>query len=130
MKVLPLGPFVCPLDGGVLEPTDGGACCAVGHRFDRAREGYFNLLPVQHKASREPGDDQTMVAARRRIVVDGLFTPLAEAVFDSVADYTRRREHKQVVRVVDAGCGEGYYLAHLRARALQSDEVRVRELAG
>ena len=27
-----------------------------GHSFDVAREGYVNLLPVQHKNSREPGD--------------------------------------------------------------------------
>jgi len=130
MQALALGPFVCPLDGAALEATAGGARCTAGHSFDRAREGYLNLLPVQHKASRDPGDDQAMVVARRRTLDDGLFRPLADTVFESVADHARRCGSERPVRIVDAGCGEGYYLAHLRRRALASDQAGVLALAG
>ena len=33
------------------------------HQFDKAKEGYVNLLPVQHKKSKNPGDDAQMVQA-------------------------------------------------------------------
>jgi 23S rRNA (guanine745-N1)-methyltransferase len=111
MKVQPLTELICPLDGAALANTSSGVRCPDGHVFDRAREGYLNLLPVQHKASRDPGDDQTMVAARRRILDDGLFAPLADAVFESVREFAGQTA--RVLRVVDAGCGEGYYLAQL-----------------
>ena len=67
MQVVPRAFFICALDGTPLLPGDGWIGCADGHRYDRAREGYFNLLPVQNKASRDPGDDKAMVAARRRV---------------------------------------------------------------
>ncbi len=117
MKIQALGPLVCPLDGAPLEDTASGARCENGHLFDRAREGYLNLLPVQHKATRDPGDDKAMVAARRRILQDGLFVPVADAVASFVYPYAAAAT--STLRIVDAGCGEGYYLAHLLAAAEQ-----------
>ncbi len=130
MKVQALAHFICPLDGAPLKRTESGVCCGTGHNFDRAREGYINLLPVQHKASRDPGDDQAMIAARRRTLDDGLFTPLADAVFETVRAYARVRAGERPLRLVDAGCGEGYYLAHLHHRAQHCDDAVSLELAG
>ena len=81
--------------------------CPSGHSFDRAREGYYNLLVVQHKASRDPGDSKPMVAARRRILDAGVYAPLAERVSARVIELARGRED---FAILDAGCGEGYYL--------------------
>lgn len=117
MKIRALGPWTCPLDGAPLQDTASGARCASGHLFDRAREGYLNLLPVQHKASRDPGDDRAMVVARHRVLEDGLFVPVADAVAAFVYQSAAAASHN--FRVVDAGCGEGYYLAHLLAAAEQ-----------
>ncbi|HLV16926.1 MAG TPA: SAM-dependent methyltransferase, partial [Pseudomonas sp.] len=58
--------LICPLCRNPLDAVENGVACATGHRFDRARQGYLNLLPVQHKKSRDPGDNQAMVEARRR----------------------------------------------------------------
>ena len=43
--------LTCPLCQAPLSRLDNGVVCPAGHRFDRARQGYLNLLPVQHKNS-------------------------------------------------------------------------------
>ncbi|MCM2319807.1 MAG: SAM-dependent methyltransferase, partial [Pseudomonas sp.] len=49
--------LICPICSGALHSLDNGVQCNHGHRFDRARQGYLNLLPVQHKKSLDPGDN-------------------------------------------------------------------------
>lgn len=102
--------LTCPLCKQPLH-TDGNSLrCAQGHSFDRARQGYFNLLPVQHKNSRAPGDNTAMVEARRRFLGAGHYAPLAERLAQLAAKY--QPEHW-----LDIGCGEGYYTARI-AQAL------------
>ena len=48
-------PLVCPLDGLALTHAAGALRCPAHHAFDLSAAGYVNLLPPQHKASREPG---------------------------------------------------------------------------
>lgn len=104
--------LACPLDGAPLASVDGGWTCPAGHRYDQAAQGYVNLLPVQHKRSRDPGDSKEMVAARRRFLEAGHYRPIADlaaraALADLPAD----------AACLDAGCGEGYYLRQLAAAA-------------
>ena len=122
--------LVCPLDGHLLEISTDAALCGAGHRFDRAREGYLNLLPVQHKASRQPGDDQAMVAARRRVLDSGIFAPLAQSVVSIVGPMISASAGQRALRVADAGCGEGYYLAHLVDAARACGEPGALSAAG
>ena len=126
MKVEPLGPFLCPLDGDPLQTDGASLVCANRHRYDRAREGYVNLLPVQSKASRDPGDDKAMVAARSRNADAGLFNPLSEALFEWLREFARQGD----LRVLDAGCGEGYALADIQRRAAQCADPATLRLAG
>jgi 23S rRNA (guanine745-N1)-methyltransferase len=100
--------------------------CPSGHSFDRAREGYYNLLVVQHKASRDPGDSKPMVAARRRILDAGVYAPVAEPVAACVVELARGREN---FAILDAGCGEGYYLDTIAA-ALKAGGLAGHRLAG
>ena len=92
-----------------------GAVCPAGHRFDRAREGYLNLLPVQGKASRDPGDDKAMVDARRRFLAAGHYSPIVEAVSARIRE--RALAAGSAMRVLDAGCGEGDCLMRIAAGA-------------
>lgn len=99
--------LICPLCAAALAVVDnGGLACPAGHRFDRARQGYFNLLPVQHKKSRDPGDNQAMVEARRRFLEAGHYAPVARRLAELAAE--RRPE-----AWLDVGCGEGYYTAQI-----------------
>lgn len=80
--------------------------CDRGHSFDYARSGYLNLLQPQDKRSKNPGDTPEAVAARRRLHDRGVTAPLLRAIGDilnaSASD-----------TVLDAGCGEGFYLGSL-----------------
>lgn len=106
--------FTCPLDGLALVRTGGSWRCDSGHCYDIAREGYINLLPVQNKKSRDPGDSKEMVAARRRFLQKDHYRLIAEATAKAVlADIPQG----SATAILDAGCGEGYYLRELVALA-------------
>lgn len=101
-------PLVCPLDDLPLSERDNSLVCADGHCHDLARQGYVNLLPVQFKSSKHPGDSDAMVAARRRVMDAGVFEPVADAVAESVLVCAATVVDSAPL-LVDAGCGEGYY---------------------
>jgi len=84
--------------------------CDTGHRFDVAREGYVNLLPVQQKNSRQPGDDKAMLQARRQILGAGFYEPLLHAIQHQLQQLPQL---EQATRGLDIGCGEGYYTGQL-----------------
>ena len=72
--------FSCPLCHAPLTRAEKTFICPLGHQFDRAKEGYVNLLPVQHKRSRDPGDSAEMMQARRAFLDAGHYQPLRDAV--------------------------------------------------
>jgi 23S rRNA (guanine745-N1)-methyltransferase len=94
--------LICPLCRLPIDPQSKVWRCAKGHSFDVAREGYVNLLPVQHKHSREPGDTPESLHARRDFLQAGHYQPLREAVLALL-------EPLQAQTLLDIGCGEGYY---------------------
>ena len=121
------GLVACPICSAAMADRDGRALiCPSGHSFDRAREGYYNLLAVQHKASRDPGDSKSMVSARRHILDAGVYAPLAEQVSARVVALARGHDD---FTILDAGCGEGYYLDAIAA-ALKAGEREGYRLAG
>ena len=126
MNVIPFLALNCPLDGTPLRRSDASWRCSVGHCFDAAAQGYTNLLPVQNKRSRDPGDSKEMVAARRRFLESGAYQPIAAAVSQAVlADLPPGS-----LACLDAGCGEGYYLRQLADAAERSSEQQTLALLG
>lgn len=104
--------IICPLCRLTLEQGPKVWRCEKGHSFDVAREGYINLLPVQHKNSRDPGDDPQMVMARREFLQAGHYQPLRDAVLALLAPLQARS-------LLDIGCGEGWYTGALTAVAAE-----------
>ncbi|SJM94243.1 23S rRNA (guanine(745)-N(1))-methyltransferase [Crenothrix polyspora] len=100
--------YQCPLCATVLtlQPSSKYYACQNQHHFDLAKEGYLNLLPVQHKHSLEPGDSKQMLLARREFLEAGYYAKMAEAVAMMIAAYY---SNHQKLRLLDLGCGEGYY---------------------
>ena len=83
--------------------------CPRGHSFDSAASGYVNLLQPQDRRSKDPGDTAAAVAARRRLHDRGVTGPLLEAIADIVSP-------AEDDMVLDAGCGDGFYLGTLAGR--------------
>jgi len=108
MTIKPMNTFHCPLDGEPLEHFDRQLKCSHGHCFDIAKRGYCNLLPAQFKRSKEPGDSKAMIEARHRFLEHGFYRLLAQ----SLADMSSTIESPYLL---DAGCGEGYYLRQLES---------------
>ena len=80
--------------------------CPRGHSFDVARSGYVNLLQPQERRSKQPGDTLAAVGARRRLHDRGATAPLLHAIAELLAPAPGDT-------VLDAGCGDGYYLGTL-----------------
>jgi len=80
--------------------------CARGHSFDVARSGYINLLQPQERRSKLPGDTAAALLGRRRLHDLGVTEPLRHAIKEIIAASSGDI-------VLDAGCGDGYYLGTL-----------------
>ncbi len=103
------GPWACPLCAAPLTEDAAGALrCPAGHSFDRAKEGYWHLLPVQEMRSRAPGDSREMVAARRAFLEAGYYAPFGAALGELALEYGAVQPGAPL-RLLDAGCGEGWY---------------------
>lgn len=92
----------CPLCHAPLTRSGNSYCCPQRHQFDMAKEGYVNLLPVQHKRSRDPGDSAEMMQARRAFLDAGHYQPLRDAICAKLGGI-------KPAHLLDIGCGEGYY---------------------
>ncbi|MBV7314370.1 23S rRNA (guanine(745)-N(1))-methyltransferase [Shewanella sp. NIFS-20-20] len=98
--------------------------CCLGHSFDIAKEGYVNLLPVNKKKSKDPGDNKEMMFARREFLNAGYYQCLSDRVNQVMIAHL----HDDAESLLDIGCGEGYYTGRL-AHALASAGFNI-ELAG
>lgn len=105
--------FSCPLCHQPLAHVNNSFICPQRHQFDVAKEGYVNLLPVQHKRSRDPGDSAEMMQARRAFLDAGHYQPLRDAIVEQLS----ARLDASATSILDIGCGEGYY-THAFAGAL------------
>lgn len=111
--------YLCPLCQQPLVLSARTYQCSQSHQFDVSKEGYVNLLPVQHKRSKDPGDCKEMMQARRGFLDAAHYQPLRQALIDAIQE---RLTDKPDTQLLDIGCGEGYYTGHL-AHALKNTRV-------
>lgn len=100
----PVVNYRCPICSLFLELSSKIYRCENNHCFDEAKEGYVNLLPVQHKHSKSPGDNADMVSARRAFLDKGFYQPLIDKLLALYTEYANVE-----LPIFDAGCGEGFY---------------------
>ncbi|MEN2752508.1 putative RNA methyltransferase [Psychrobacter sp. FBL11] len=118
---LPVSLFTCPICHSPMQPAKDTWRCdgslhpkQTSHPFDVARQGYVNLLPVQQKKSKAPGDSQQSIDARKRFLDAGYYQPLQTLVCQKMTQLlavnrAAIEEDAQPIRWLDIGCGEGYY---------------------
>lgn len=92
--------FICPVCGQSLADCGKFYRCESNHSFDKAKEGYVNLV-LQGGSH---GDDKAMVKARRDFLNKGYYEHFANAL-----SLAMKRAADQKVKLLDSGCGEGYY---------------------
>lgn len=98
----------CPLCEAPLSGEETMKC-AKGHSFDRAKEGYWHLLPVQSMRTKAPGDSKEMVAARRAFLNAGYYGIFGQAMGELCLEYGIPAAAAAPLHLLDAGCGEGWY---------------------
>ena len=78
-------------------------------------ERYVHLLPSGHGQSKREGDAAEMVRARRRFLEGGHYRPLSDALNEIAAAALRPSGEGPPgpSTVLEAGCGEGYYIGRL-----------------
>lgn len=96
--------YRCPICLTALSLLNKTYRCENNHCYDVAKEGYVNLLPVQHKHSKDPGDNADMVNARRAFLDKGFYQPLIDKLLSLYEKYAN-----VTLPIFDAGCGEGFY---------------------
>lgn len=111
--------LLCPLDDSPLSRQERTLKCVHGHSFDMAKSGYINLLPVQNKHSKDPGDSKEMVLSRKAFLGQGHYDPIIAAILSSMPSVLAQQ---QPLDVFDAGCGEGHYL-RLMVECLQQQQT-------
>ena len=103
--------LICPVCREPLSSDDHKHWrCDNNHSFDRARQGYLNLLLAHKKRSKSPGDGADMVDARQRLLDSGVYQPISELLNKAV---NNSLVADQSLQLCDVGCGEGYYTTRL-----------------
>ncbi len=113
--------LICPVCSGALRASKDQKTltCDNRHSYDRAKQGYVNLLLNTQKRSKQPGDTQQMVEARSeflalghyKVIVDKMVDRLSTALIAQEGSKAQLSEPKKekVLHYTDIACGEGYY---------------------
>ena len=109
--------FTCPICKQKFTQKDRTLVCPNGHAFDMAKQGYVNLLRPGKGGSVRHGDDKLMVRARTAFLDAGFYDALRDAVTKEVLAHAQKD-----VTLLDAGCGEGFYTAHIRQALLDAEK--------
>lgn len=117
-----MSPLICPVCASPLALLSNGKSYACGnnHLFDRARQGYTNLLLNQHKKSRLPGDTSEMVEARTAFLNAGYYQAIVDGIIALLQPHMAQLDSNQALNYTDIACGEGYYTCALEQSFTQS----------
>lgn len=107
--------IACPNCRAILKLDSRTLKCQNNHTFDIAKEGYVNLLLVNQKRSKHPGDNKIMVNARRSFLEGEFYAPLVSKLSNLVEQICIENDLSDI-KVLDVGCGEGYYMASLQKK--------------
>ncbi len=100
--------FSCPVCGELLADDGKTYRCNKNHCFDKAKQGYVNLLRSQTSSKKRHGDDSLMVKARQEFLEKGFYNDLCGELIKSV-----NRFAKDETTLIDLGCGECWYTAQI-----------------
>ena len=106
--------LTCPVCQTHFTQVGNALKCEKAHTFDIAKEGYINLLTK--KLPDSMGDTKEMLLARRTFLANAHYQPLVTAINTLLYDYLKTDADISLpyINILDAGCGEGYYLGRIQ----------------
>lgn len=113
----------CPICKSPLNKEEKAFICENKHNFDVAKQGYVNLLLVQNKRSKEPGDNAEMIKSRRNFLSRGFYDQISSSVNDFAIRHVKNSTASPV-EILDAGCGEGFYINKLKTHIKTLNQTR------
>ncbi|HXH55396.1 MAG TPA: hypothetical protein VNK03_06635 [Gammaproteobacteria bacterium] len=121
--------MACPIDLSPLQKNQSSYNCFQLHNFDVAKNGYINLLPVNLKNSKHPGDSATMIKARTDFLETGLYDLILHRMYEKIMSFILSNEAMHF-NIIDAGCGEGYYTVGIKNLLANSPSEKTFALFG
>lgn len=101
----------CPVCGMPISKKQNTYFCVNKHNFDIAKEGYVNMLMCNQKNSKNPGDSKEMLIARQAFLNGGAYFELLKVLVSIIQTSVLTQ-----TKIVEAGCGEGYYISNIKER--------------
>ena len=99
--------FKCPICNSDMKINDKNSLiCSNNHCFDISKKGYINLL----NNSNNKIYDKDLFEARNKIYKSNLYDILTREIGYVINEYTLNKNKNYIL---DAGCGEGYYINQL-----------------
>jgi len=111
--------LICPICEASLTKSDNSLRCENQHCFDYAKEGYVNLLPPQHKKTKEPGDNKDMIRCRRDFLQKDFYAFLIPELVRIIQNLPGLEDKNETV-FLDSGCGEGYFTDRIQTELGES----------
>ncbi|MGL5702978.1 MAG: methyltransferase domain-containing protein [Cetobacterium sp.] len=101
----------CPVCNKKMQKIERKYICEGNHNFDVSKFGHVNLLLSNQKNSKLPGDSKEMVLSRKNYLEKGYYEGISNGVNEIIK---RELGDKKDIKVLDIGCGEGYYTNRLK----------------
>lgn len=116
--------IICPVCSKKMTKIERKYICEGNHNFDVSKYGHVNLLLSNQKNSKIPGDNKEMVLSRKNYLEKGYYEGISNGVNKIVEDNLKTQD----IKILDIGCGEGYYTNRLKEKL---DELNVKnEIVG
>jgi 23S rRNA (guanine745-N1)-methyltransferase len=109
----------CPVCNLSLKKCEKQYVCLNNHSYDIASKGHINLLLANQKKTKDPGDSKEMMEGRRDFLNKGYYHTFSETLNEVIISNLSGSN----VNILDAGCGEGYFLSRLK-EAINSKETK------
>lgn len=100
----------CPVCNLSLKKYEKQYVCLNNHSYDIASKGYINLLLANQKKTKDPGDCKEMMEGRRDFLNKGYYHTFSDKLNDVIISNISGNN----INILDAGCGEGYFLCRLK----------------
>lgn len=117
----------CPVCQSSLEKVEKRYVCSHNHSFDISRDGYVNLLLANQKKSKEPGDNKFMIESREYFLGRGFYDRLSDRLNEIIGGMVKDSVRAGALgarsfRILDLGCGEGFY-SHRLLQFLEKNDL-------